>query len=378
MAEQEATQASKGPDARHLPSLLPPASLLLRRSQTTLGLLRDVVQESSAEYWYERGKKASEGEDWIAASYAFECCLALDSLHWRGQLQLSATYAYQRSARLAAVTLLNFFESSHTNYIPFEREIGTKALNDLGKLFEEFNNEFAPDFDNLLALSFIYWITDSDSGYGALEKFKPKMRDTLELAQQIFPADVTTSAIWHRLSGALWHHSGRFRVENTIQNNRALEEFDEAILLYSTNASVYIDRANIKAKLKNLTGAFLDYEYAIKLFPKFIDAYINRGLVKQRSGDLIGAILDFDHAINITPSTAYNYALRASAKIELQDYAGSIIDCDHAISLQSWCQAAYVTRARAKSIIGDLKGASADSSRAGSLARSSDGSNGDY
>ena len=63
----------------HLPALLPPTTTLLHRTQTTLGLLREVVQESSAEYWYERGIKYSKEEEWEDAIDAFERSIAINN-----------------------------------------------------------------------------------------------------------------------------------------------------------------------------------------------------------------------------------------------------------------------------------------------------------
>lgn len=54
-----------------LPALLPPVTLLIQRTQTTLGLLHNVVEESSAHYWYERGIATNENEDWDEAIYCF-------------------------------------------------------------------------------------------------------------------------------------------------------------------------------------------------------------------------------------------------------------------------------------------------------------------
>ncbi len=76
--------------SQNLPSLQPSAVIVLQRTQTTLGILRDVVQESSAEYWYRRGKEAAMTEEWPAAIHAFRRCLNCDSQHWRATLQLAA------------------------------------------------------------------------------------------------------------------------------------------------------------------------------------------------------------------------------------------------------------------------------------------------
>lgn len=73
MIEQDENQSS----TPNLPALIPSSSLILNRTQTAIGLLRDVVQESSAEYWYKLGEKASEQEDWDKAIYNYDKCVRL-------------------------------------------------------------------------------------------------------------------------------------------------------------------------------------------------------------------------------------------------------------------------------------------------------------
>lgn len=62
------------PNDSQLPALLPQAALVLRRTQTTLGLVRDVVQESSAMYWYLLGEEASIKEEWDQAIHYYYKC----------------------------------------------------------------------------------------------------------------------------------------------------------------------------------------------------------------------------------------------------------------------------------------------------------------
>ena len=81
MLEQATPLPNPDDDTRHLPAPLPPVSLVLQRTQSSLGLLREVVQESSAEYWCERGKAAMERGDWEEAVSIFQTCLSKDDKH---------------------------------------------------------------------------------------------------------------------------------------------------------------------------------------------------------------------------------------------------------------------------------------------------------
>ena len=109
--------------AAHLPAPLPSPAALLHRTQAALGLLRDVVQESSAEYWYERGKAAMKREGWESAAYDFEQCLQKDKSHWRAALQLAVALAQQNQGDAAAAALITAFELPYEVWWKFEHEI---------------------------------------------------------------------------------------------------------------------------------------------------------------------------------------------------------------------------------------------------------------
>lgn len=75
MLEQATSFPKPNEDIRHLPALLPPVSLVLQRTQLAIGLLRDVVEESSSTYWYEKGKRASAAQRWDEAISCYDKCL---------------------------------------------------------------------------------------------------------------------------------------------------------------------------------------------------------------------------------------------------------------------------------------------------------------
>lgn len=64
-----------------LPAVLPATTGLIRRTQAVVNLLQEVVQESSAEHWYERGKDATAREMWEEAISIFQNCLLRNNKH---------------------------------------------------------------------------------------------------------------------------------------------------------------------------------------------------------------------------------------------------------------------------------------------------------
>ncbi|WP_223649678.1 tetratricopeptide repeat protein [Hymenobacter psoromatis] len=61
------------------PAIVPSVNLILQRTQTTVGLLREVVQESSAEYWYERGRAKYELKDDLGALDDYDKAIDIDN-----------------------------------------------------------------------------------------------------------------------------------------------------------------------------------------------------------------------------------------------------------------------------------------------------------
>jgi tetratricopeptide (TPR) repeat protein len=59
--------------------------------------------------------------------------------------------------------------------------------------------------------------------------------------------------------------------------NGALNKYNQAIILDSTNAKIWFLRGNIKMSLKMFNEAIFDYNKSIELNEKNMDAYYNRG-----------------------------------------------------------------------------------------------------
>ena len=121
--EADQLMEGHGDNASNLPTLLPSASLVLRRTQGALELLRNVVQESSAEYWYERGKAASAAEDWAEAGYSFRQCLLRNSQHWKATLHLASSLGHYQQGDAAAEALLQAYQLLCTNWADFVQEL---------------------------------------------------------------------------------------------------------------------------------------------------------------------------------------------------------------------------------------------------------------
>jgi len=146
-----------------LPALLPPTASLLKRTQGALRLLRDVVQESSAEYWYERGRAANAREDWMEACYSFEFCLKLDYNHWRGTLQTALVLAHIQQENRACVLLLKAYEMRYSTYIDFSTELTLQQWYALRKKLESIQEPNENPFENSLAFALELLLLESQA-----------------------------------------------------------------------------------------------------------------------------------------------------------------------------------------------------------------------
>jgi tetratricopeptide (TPR) repeat protein len=97
-------------------------------------------------------------------------------------------------------------------------------------------------------------------------------------------------------------------------------------LLTPNLAEEYNHRGVAKFGLGDKQRAISDYNRAILIDSQDAVAYYNRGVAKFELGDKQGAILDFDRAITIDPQDAEAYSNRGAVKFELGDKQGAIAD----------------------------------------------------
>ncbi|WP_151088478.1 tetratricopeptide repeat protein [Hymenobacter baengnokdamensis] len=86
---EHTTQPDRNPRASNLPATVSITATVLRRTQTQLDLLQEVVQESSAEYWYNKGENLFKSQKFSESIYCFERSYSLGdlfALEWLGKL----------------------------------------------------------------------------------------------------------------------------------------------------------------------------------------------------------------------------------------------------------------------------------------------------
>jgi tetratricopeptide (TPR) repeat protein len=168
---------------------------------------------------------------------------------------------------------------------------------------------------------------------------------------------------------------------------------DLVISIWPWNEELYSERARVKFYLNDFEGSLADLNTIFELFTKLkndankevgIDkesgfddfdedelldfdlesAYFERAIVKYKLNDYSGAIEDYTEAIAIDPNFFFAYSGRAEVKLELKDYSGAIKDSTLAIKIDSRWVEAFIIRGKAKMELRNFKGAVADFKRA--------------
>jgi tetratricopeptide (TPR) repeat protein len=177
----------------------------------------------------------------------------------------------------------------------------------------------------------------------------------------------------------------------TLQYERAIQDYDEAILLDSQNVNTYIDRGNAKRILAKFDEAIEDYTKAFELNPEddyvlrhypFIDLALAGDF--RNEGDSEQALSHYDLAIETAPRFVEAYLDRGTLYQDLrkhnraiQDYAEGIRVCEEAnealhggSKFKADYAQAYALRGFAYREIGKSKEASQDLEKSAELGNS--------
>ncbi len=88
-----------------------------------------------------------------------------------------------------------------------------------------------------------------------------------------------------------------------------------------------------KALQGNYESAILDYNQAILLFSSNSEIYYNRAIAYYSMGDSRLALQDLDHTIQLQPTMAEAFANRSTIRLELGDLTGAHTDAQQAANL---------------------------------------------
>lgn len=137
---------------------------------------------------------------------------------------------------------------------------------------------------------------------------------------------------------------GVYYLNKTKENDKALADFDQAILCDSNHVRAVYNRGIILMNKNRNTEALRDYNRAIILNPKYVEAYVNRGNILRDQGQNDAAMMDYNTAIQLSPEFSKSYFNRGSLYLNMKRFDEAIADCDKAISIDRTYAKAYYNK----------------------------------
>lgn len=129
----------------------------------------------------------------------------------------------------------------------------------------------------------------------------------------------------------------------------------------------HAQRGFARFERKDYAGALQDYNEAVRLDSSDVDYVINRGVVKEKLRDLNGALADFSKAATMAPNAANAWFHRGNVLSKLNRLPEAIEDYTLAIFYDASYAAAYYNRALAQNRTGQKKEACNDLMKAKDL-----------
>jgi len=137
---------------------------------------------------------------------------------------------------------------------------------------------------------------------------------------------------------------GVYYLNKTKETDKALADFDAAILCDSNHVRAIYNRGIILMNKNRNAEALRDYNRAIYLNPKYVEAYVNRGNILRDQGQNDAAMMDYNTAIQLSPEFSKSYFNRGSLFLNMKRFDEAIADCDQAISLDRNYAKAYYNK----------------------------------
>ena len=145
---------------------------------------------------------------------------------------------------------------------------------------------------------------------------------------------------------------------------KAIENYNMAILLNPLFSEAYFNRALSYYQLKNYDKSIADYTEAAELDPKNPIIFNNKGDAYYRKQDYTNAIKDYDKAIMLNPNYLKAYYNRALSYASLEDYEKAVEDFTKVVQLKPDFAEAYHLRGLAYEYSGDVESAVSDYEKA--------------
>jgi TPR repeat len=141
----------------------------------------------------------------------------------------------------------------------------------------------------------------------------------------------------------------------TLDFNRAIQLYDQAIALDPIHAEPYYKRGNALKNIGRLDAAVASYDQAIERKPDYAYAYCNRGVVQQSLGLAAAALSSYDQAIAHDPSDAMAHHNRALLLQDFSRWDEAMAGYDQALAINPQFSDAHFNRSLTSLFLGDFE-----------------------
>ncbi len=146
--------------------------------------------------------------------------------------------------------------------------------------------------------------------------------------------------------------------------DKAIENYNMAILLNPVFSEAYFNRALSYYQLKNFDKSVADYTKSMELDPQNPIIYNNRGDAFYRKQDFQSAVKDYDKAIQLNPNYLKAFYNRGLSYASIEEYEKAVEDFSKVIKLKADFAEAYHLRGLAYEYAGSIASAIADYEKA--------------
>jgi len=159
------------------------------------------------------------------------------------------------------------------------------------------------------------------------------------------------SAISLKPDGALFNSRAKLYF-NLKKYPEAMENYNKAIAMDSTEGEYFINRGAVWALTNQLDKALADFNTGLRLDPKHANGYKNRSLVYQTTGQWNLAIADLDAYLNMHPEDADLWYERGRLKNVVSKPEEALQDLNRAIQLNTGQGLYYYEKMKALLLLG--------------------------
>jgi tetratricopeptide (TPR) repeat protein len=151
---------------------------------------------------------------------------------------------------------------------------------------------------------------------------------------------------------------------NLNEPDKALVDFSKIIELDASHATAYSNRASIYLRMKEPQKAVDDCAKAIELSSGDVEPYYNRGIAYANMGELAKALEDYNKVIELAPENTEAYAKRAFLHSQLGNTQDAIRDFEKFLELDPGNAKATMVQEAIRELKGDSASSSSTSSKA--------------